>query len=160
MESRVSQGWAIPITLSGSLSQSSPKEGAALGHAASQLSPKLPGRGTFLGPWCCALYTPSSSARERLHTDRQKAFPHKIQQPKLNFCCSALFYLFTVLFHRYSSVKLTAVFHLCFVLTTIIPMNSIYTSWVERFYIILISVLGPASEKNLTQAQGPNFLWW
>lgn len=45
-------------------------------------------------------------------------------------------------------------------------MNSIHTSWVERFYIILFAVfspaseknlLGPASEKSLTQAQGPNF---
>lgn len=36
-------------------------------------------------------------------------------------------------------------------------MNSIHTSWVERFYIILFAVLGPASEKNLTQSKGPNF---
>lgn len=36
-------------------------------------------------------------------------------------------------------------------------MNSIHTSWVERFYIILFAVFGPASEKNFTQAQGRNF---
>lgn len=52
----------------------------------------------------------------------------KIQEPNQNFCCSTLFYLFILLFHRYSSVKLTSVFHLCFVLTTITPMDSIHTS--------------------------------
>lgn len=36
-------------------------------------------------------------------------------------------------------------------------MNNIHTSWEERFYIILFAVLCPASEKNLTLAQGPSF---
>ena len=122
--------------------------------------PNIQERGCSWGPHAAFhVHHPAVPGRGCTQTDRRKSFlcTKHISRNGTSAghpfpSCSLLYFIAT------HTVKLNAVFHLCFVLTTVIPVTSIYISGAERFFIILIVVLGPARERNLTQAQAPNFL--
>lgn len=104
------QGRVIPITPPRSLTNFTKGRGCPWPHYLQAVTWTSRKRDILGALMLCFIYTISQCQGETAHR-QEEAFPHKIQKSKWSLCCSTLTYL-SVLLHKYSSVKLSAVFHL------------------------------------------------